>query len=620
MAGPATSDLCCKLVVDALIDEHRQDDGLGANTQIPLGRAQRRKGPRPLLLNEAIRRRTLEAIEGGCPLGRLSSHGLPSENTVRDFARADQAFEAALAAALARAAAAEDARLESDLTAALAAISRGIRPTRLGAHGLMTIGRLNHLRKHMDGVDARVRAALAVAGNGPKEPIQERLEVLLAALERGQTLAEACDEARISNTDLRRRRHSDPSLDRAVRARMKIGHEFDAGAKAVVVEAIRAGHSVKEAMQLAGGFHYSTFRSQMAADPDFASLVHQAARAASGERVRPTETKAKFDQVLALIPCTNTVTEACAAVGVSISRFNSLVQSSPRHRTAYQQVMAGLDQSCRGIHRPKTSIIPRLPLVAALLRQGLCLAHACRHAGVAHVSVNRLRRSAPEIRQLILEAGHTASLTGRRMLDDPARREEVLALLRSGVPIYGLGLRGAIGETTVRAYAKERPEFAGELVDAMRQGARARSLNNTTRLDAALEAIASGVLEANLKALGLPSAGAVRYYRARDQAFAARYEAAKRMANGEVNYAKPLTPEELVAQVVKRLPPNLTKADRITCTNQAWLDALTGQLNPSNLRNMARRYAADVRPIGKGATYLNANGDVANAFRERALG
>lgn len=574
----------------------------------------RRKGPRLRLLDRAVRERTLAELRAGRPLSQLSAVGLPGENTVRSFAALDPTFQAELKDALQASSAAKAASINGDLEAATAAIARGVRPKNLKAHGLMAVGRLNYLRAHLPGVDERVRAALAKAGNHPKDPFAGRAQVLLAALERGDCLATACDEARISKTDLARRRRADAVLDQAVRARLATVREFDDAAKTQVIETIRTGGSVKRAMNDAGGFHTSTFHAHMHADLEFAARVREAAGVRVGARIRPTTSKAKFNLVLEMIPLTDTVAQACEAAGVSLTRFRALVNSSPTHRASYRRLMAGLDQSKRGPHRSRRSILPNVPEVLELLRNGVCLAEACRLAGIAHVSVNRLRRRDPEVDRQIRDAGHTVSLVGRRFLDDEARRERVLELLRSGVPMYGLGLRGAVAEESVRRYARDRPAFAAELVDALREGAMSRSLYGPAKLEAALNAVAAGVQEAQLPSRGLPGAGALRYYRRKDPAFAARYEAAKRMASGEAEYVKPLSPEELVVLLSKHLPSNLTREDRQVCTNQAWLDAMTGQLTPANARLMAKRYAADVRTPGSRKPYVDENGDLRSSF------
>lgn len=575
-----------------------------------------RKGPRPLLENPEVRERVLSAVAGGCPLRKLKAAGLPSANTVRAFASADSAFGEALDRATAAGHTNGAEAVRSQIDAAIAAIASGVRPKNLRSRGLMDVGRLNYYRLRSTEVDERVRAALVLAGNGPRAPFKERLKDLLLELEKGASLGAACDLACISRTDLARRRHRDRHLDRQVRARLSTVREFDSAAKAGVIEAVSSGLSIKRAMRSAGGFHPSTFRAHMASDSEFAYRIRQAVGTYEGLVLRPTPTKAKFEQVLALIPLTDTVTAACDRAGISVLRFNALVSASRSRREAYKAVVDRLDPAKRGSHRPRDSIVRRVEEVAELLRRGVYLAEACRQAGVGHAALNKLRRREPEFDRLIREAGHTGTCAGRRLLDDEARREHVLSLLRAGVPMYGLGLRGALAEVTVRAYARERPDFAAAVVSAMRAGVMVRRSNGPAELDAALGAIAAGVPEPNLVERGLPSAAVIRYYRNKDPVFAARYDAAKTMARGEVTYAKPLSVEELVELVAHRLPPNLTKDDRQTCINQAWLDAMTGKLTPANAREAMRRYLSEVRSLGSRGLYVAQNGDLRSAFQD----
>ena len=536
---------------------------------------------------------------------------------MRAFAARDPTFKADLAAAMARAATAHAASIEAELDAAIAAVARGVRPRRLKAHGLMDVSRLNHYRRHRPGIEARVRAALAAAGHGPKAPFGDRVKELLAELEGGASLREACDRASISLTNLKQKRAADPKLDRAICDRLAPAKHFDAAVKAALVKSIANGDMMKAALAKVG-FAPITFHFHLKSDANFAQAVHDALGGYDdiSKGVRPTKAKAAFAKVLALIPVTDTVTEACRLAGTSGMQFWSLVHNCPRRRAAYESVVGALDHSMRGRHNPAHSALTQVDPVIRLLRGGSTLAEACRSVGVSHSTINKWRRRHPEIDNRIRGAGHSETRTGRNLLDMTARREAVLDKLRSGTPIYGLGRVGLPGEATVRIFARGNRSFAGDLAEALRAGADKRRLYPAELREEALRAIARGVTEKSLPDIGLPGDFMLRYYRRKDPDFERRYQAAKRCAAGDVSGSAPLSPDELVSLVGRRLPRGLAPDERQDCLNQAWIDAISGTLSAENASKMAKGYAVENRSGSWGRVHVDQNGDVRSNFAD----
>lgn len=563
-----------------------------------------------LMYDPAVRKRILDAVAAGHSIKRLGKVGLPGYATIWKYARTDAAFKADLAVALTRDLG-KKVVSETDIDAAVAAIASGVLLENLARRGFISAKLLEYQRVRCPDIDRRVREALAEART--ELSVQARLERLKAELERGSSLIDARDAAGISGSQLWRWRSADPELDREI-ASLHLIPEFDKPSKALVVKAIADGLHLSAALKLASTCN-GTFQRHLKSDPAFAQQVHDALGGYDdiSKGVRPSLAKARFDKVLALIPTTKTVGEACKQAGVPHRKFWQLLYWSPTRRSAFDAVQRNMGRRRGGGgHNCKRQKVYQ---AAELLREGVHLAEACRRVGITHGALNRHRLRDPQLNELIVNAGHSPSTAGRNLLDNSAARAEVVSLLRDGVPIYGLGLRGAPSAATVRIYARRHSDFAATLVEAIRYGGIKRRRHAPERLDAALDAIAAGVKEEHLAERGFTSGKVVYYYRRKDPAFAARYEAAKRMASGEIRYVKPLSPAELVALVSRYLPANLRRDDRQVCENQAWLDAMTGQLTAGNARLMAKKYVADVRPIGSREPYVNENGDLRSSRR-----
>ena len=82
-------------------------------------------------------------------------------------------------------------------------------------------------------------------------------------------------------------------------------------------------------------------------------------------------------------------------------------------------------------------------------------------------------------------------------------------------------------------------------------------------------------------------------------------------ARGDAAPAVALSTDQIVDLVTKRLPKWLKADERQTCINQAWLDAMMGDLTADKISPAIQRYLTEVRPVDRNRNvHIDQNGDM----------